>query len=135
MMIYGLDFTSVPSHKKPITCVRCRLDRDGLHLESCDTLPSFDVFESFLAQPGPWVAGLDFPFGQPRKLVENMGWPNTWEGAKAFIQDGSGDALDALLCAIQAGWAYSQPNQHFGIPADCDLLEGWIVDPGLALEI
>lgn len=49
--------------------------------------------------------------------------------ADEFIQDGSGDRLDALLCAIQAGWAYALRTQNFGIPANCDLLEGWIVDP------
>jgi hypothetical protein len=49
--------------------------------------------------------------------------------ANVFVQDHSGDHLDALLCAVQAGWAYSQRDQNFGIPADCDPLEGWIVDP------
>ena len=37
--------------------------------------------------------------------------------AEAFIDDGSGDKLDALLCAVQAGWAYTQRNQNYGIPA------------------
>ena len=48
-----------------------------------------------------------------------------------FIQDGSGDQLDGLLCAIQAGWAYTQRDHNYGIPADCDPLEGWIADPVL----
>jgi len=56
------------------------------------------------------------------------------EQAEAFVRDGTGDALDAFLCAIQAGWAYSQSERNFGIPADCDPLEGWIVDPSLADE-
>jgi hypothetical protein len=54
------------------------------------------------------------------------------EDANVLIRDGSGDSLDALLCAIQAGWAYSQRDRNFGIPQDCDPLEGWIVDPLLA---
>jgi hypothetical protein len=49
--------------------------------------------------------------------------------AELFIQDGSGDRLDAFLCAIQAGWAYSQRERNFGIPEECDPREGWIVDP------
>ena len=53
--------------------------------------------------------------------------------AGAFIDDGTGDELDALLCAVQAGWAYSKHNQNYGIPVGCDPLEGWIVDP-LLLE-
>ncbi len=47
--------------------------------------------------------------------------------ASSFICDTKADELDALMCAIQAAWAYLQPN--FGIPEQCDALEGWIVDP------
>ena len=275
MKIFGVDFTSVPSSKKAIACAECRLDDDSLTLESTFFLKSFNEFENFLQQPGPWLAGMDFPFGQPRRLIENIGWPQTWEGyvnhvskmtkpefvetlaqyrkgraagdkqhlrrtdelahsrspmmlygvpvgkmffegahrlldsgvsilpcsvrgdsrivveaypalvarrwvenrsyktddvkkqtsakrsareeivrglrsedtrlyfgfdidfsndyADACIEDGSGDKLDALLCAIQAGWAYSHREQNFGIPTDCDRLEGWIVDPGMEI--
>jgi hypothetical protein len=52
--------------------------------------------------------------------------------ADVFVQDSSGDRLDALLCAVQAGWAYTQRQHNFGIPVECDSLEGWIVDPLLA---
>jgi hypothetical protein len=271
MKIYGIDFTSAPNSKKAITYAQCSLSEKGLFLEALGRLTSFDEFEYFLRQPGPWVAGIDFPFGQPRTLIENLGWPQTWggyvgcvakmtkfqfvdlltnycigrnkgdkhhlratdklaksrspmmlyrvpvakmffEGAprllnaglsiqpcsvrddprlvveaypalvarrwlgqrgyktdtvkqqtskrqsareeilcglrstdaktqfgfgvyfsdehtNTFIGDGSGDQLDALLCAVQAGWAYSQRDRNFGIPIDCDPLEGWIVDP------
>lgn len=271
MKIYGLDFTSAPRLRKPITYAQCRLDEDSLFLEKLGCLTSFAEFETFLHQSGPWIAGMDFPFGQPRTLIENIGWPQTWQGyvnlvsgmtrfqfitmltdyckdreqgdkhhlrrtdrltharspmmlyrvpvgkmffegaprllnsgvsiqpchvrndprvlveaypalvarrwignrsykndtvkgqtssrqaarekiiqgllstdmktcfgfdvhfndehRNALIQDGSADRLDALLCAIQAGWAYSQRDHNFGIPIDCDSLEGWIVDP------
>lgn len=49
------------------------------------------------------------------------------DAASASLDDKSGDMLDAVLCALQAAWASTVPN--FGIPADCDPLEGWIVDP------
>jgi hypothetical protein len=274
MKIYGIDFTSVPGPRKAITYAVCRLTEDGLALERLGALTSFEEFEGFLQVPGPWVAGMDLPFGQPRKLIENIGWPDTWEGmirhisemsrsefvytleshceirekgdkhhlrhtdraarsrspmmlyrvpvgkmffegaprlleagvnippchvradprtvlevypalvarrwigdrsyksdtlkqqtserrsareeilsrlrtsearnhfgfvvdiheedANLLIQDGTGDRLDSLLCAIQAGWAYTQRDRNFGIPANCDPLEGWIVDPLLA---
>ncbi len=48
---------------------------------------------------------------------------------EGLAQDGSAERLDAVLCAVQAAWAYSRRPQNFGIPADCDRLEGWIVDP------
>jgi hypothetical protein len=40
--------------------------------------PSFDLFENVLQTPGPWIAGIDFPFGQSRTFVENIGWPGNW---------------------------------------------------------
>lgn len=271
MKIYGVDFTSTPSSKKPITCAQCRLDEDCLFLENLSCLTSFDEFETFLCRSGPWIAGMDFPFGQPRTFIENIGWPQMWDGyvnlvskmtrlqfvetlteyckdrktgdkhhlrhtdklanarspmmlyrvpagkmffegatrllksgvsiqpcyvradprlvvegypalaarrwighrsykndttkgqtltrqaareeilhalrstdvkfhfgfdvhlnndhVTSLIEDGSADQLDALLCAIQAGWAYSQRDHNFGIPIECDPLEGWIVDP------
>ncbi len=43
----------------------------------------------------------------------------------ALADDGSGDALDAVLCLLQAGWASRQPG--WGLPAKVDALEGWIV--------
>jgi hypothetical protein len=42
-------------------------------------LTDFEQFEAFLAHPGPWTARLDFPFGQPLKLVKNLDWGETWE--------------------------------------------------------
>jgi hypothetical protein len=43
----------------------------------------------------------------------------------ALLDDASGDALDAVLCLLQAGWAAQQPQ--WGLPAQLDPLEGWIV--------
>jgi hypothetical protein len=43
----------------------------------------------------------------------------------ALVDDASGDALDAVLCLVQAAWAAGQPG--FGLPAGVDPLEGWIV--------
>jgi hypothetical protein len=44
---------------------------------------------------------------------------------EALVADASGDALDAVLCLLQAGWAAARPG--WGLPADVDPLEGWIV--------
>ena len=273
MQICGLDFTSAPSKRKPITCVSCELDGTLLQVQSSHVFPTFAEFEVFLHSPGPWLAALDFPFGQPHKLITNLGWPATWqeyiqliaamdkatfeatlttyhqsrplgdklhlratdklagaispmmlhrvpvgkmffagatrllssdvsvlpchptdstrivlEGypslvarkwlgrrsyksderskqtpaqeeargtlltalcspslletygcilsipnslATLFVQEPMGDALDALLCAIQAAWAYIQRDTGYGIPTWCDRNEGWIVNPGL----
>ena len=39
--------------------------------------------------------------------------------------DGSGDLLDSVLCAVQAGWASLKPR--FGLPRVIHPCEGWIV--------
>ncbi len=77
-MVYGMDFTSAPRRAKPITRACCLLDGSVLTVEGFEDLVSFDAFERALTQPGRWVAGIDFPFGQSRKLVSNLGWPLAW---------------------------------------------------------
>jgi hypothetical protein len=251
----------------------CDLEDSVLSVRDFRRLLRFEAFEAFLASDAPWIAGIDFPFGQPRKLIDNLGWPRSWEGyvgavhamgktefeqtwaryraprpkgdkqhrretdiransrspmmlagvpvGKMFFQgaprllasgasirpfrhadnrriiveaypalvarkwigtrryktdtklkhtleketarrkiatgllspklrehyglsvalsgeavdqlvhDSAADQLDALLCAVQAGWAYSRRREDYGIPAECDTLEGWIVDPGM----
>ena len=42
-----------------------------------------------------------------------------------LVADGSGDLLDAAICALQAAWAARRPR--YGIPADAPAGEGWIV--------
>lgn len=273
MNIFGLDFTSAPSSRKPITCAVCELSELVVHVKGSQAYTSFTQFEQFLQQEGPWLAAFDFPFGQPRKLLENLNWPLTWEGyvqhvaemdkvafeetlthyqasrpagdkqhtratdklagarspmmlhrvpvgkmffqgtprllhagvsilpcrpnatttialegypalvaqrfvgktsyksderkkqtteqqaarqcivdgicsqalqeiyyvklelgttlADRLVQEPMGDELDAVLCAIQAAWTYTQHASGYGIPSTCDAVEGWIVDPGL----
>ncbi len=47
-----------------------------------------------------------------------------------LVDDASGDSLDAVLCLMQAAWAYMQHEQgapRYGLPAGMDPLEGWII--------
>jgi Protein of unknown function (DUF429) len=273
MKIYGLDFTSAPSPRKPITCAACDLQDTLLRVRNCLKLPGFEDFEAFLCSDGPWLAALDFPFGQPRRLIFHLGWPEIWEGymqviasmgkkefeetlkhyresrppgdkqhlratdvlasarspmmlhrvpvgkmffegatrllrsevstlpcrqtadkriavegypalvvrrsigkrsyksderggqtkdreaarrdiiywlhssevmklygfrvelsdemGERLVEDQMGDELDAVLCAVQGGWAYLQRDRGYGIPVESDGLEGWIIDPSM----
>lgn len=272
LRIYGLDFTSAPSERKPLIALRCTLEDYTLRVEDAETLVSFGEFEAWLETPGPWVCGMDFPFGQPKDLVAALGWPADWEGyvgrvarlgkegfeaeiradmasrprgekwryrladrrsgsssammlfrvpvgkmffqgaprllrsgadiepcrpngdprvvveaypavvarrflgrepykrdavpdtperkaareklvaglqsnrvpevygfrvgvgrswRERFIEEPGADALDSLLCAIQAGWAYTKRHDGWGVPPECDREEGWILDPAL----
>ena len=275
MRIYGLDFTSAPGRRKPLIVLGCTIREETLRVEDSETLTDFGGFEGFLQRQGPWVCGMDFPFGQPRSLVSALGWPGSWEGyvgkvgglakdefegairadmalrppgskwryrfadrrsgsssammlfrvpvGKMFYQgaprllasgvrvepcrrngddrvaveaypavvarrflgrraykrdavpdtperrsaretlisglqstalrevygftvemkgawreefagDPSADALDSLLCAVQAAWAYLRRDEDYGVPPECDPDEGWIVDPALVAE-
>jgi hypothetical protein len=275
MRIYGLDFTSAPGRRKPLIVLCCTLEGGSLHVEDSETLTSFGGFEDFLQRRGPWVCGMDFPFGQPRSLVAALGWPESWEGyvrevgtlskeefegkiradmalrppgskwryrladrrsgsssammlfrvpvgkmfyqgaprlfasgvrvepcrrngdgrvtveaypaivarhflgrtaykrdgvpdtperrsaretllrglesavlrdvygfvvemearwREEFVSDPSADALDSLLCAVQAAWAYEKRDEGYGVPPECDSDEGWILDPALLAE-
>ena len=275
MRIYGLDFTSAPGRRKPLIALCCTLKGDSLRVEGSETLTDFGGFEDFLQTEGPWVCGMDFPFGQPGSLVAAVGWPEGWEGyvsevgtlpkeefegkiradmakrpagskwryrladrrsgsssammlfrvpvGKMFYQgaprllasgvrvepcrrngdarvaveaypavvarrflgrtaykrdavpdtperrsaretllnglgsstlrdaygfvvemegpwreeaasDPSADALDSLLCAVQAAWAHRKRDEGYGVPPECDPNEGWIVDPALLVD-
>ncbi len=272
MKIYGLDFTSAPARRKPLVALRCTLAGNVLRVEEADTLTDFPAFEAWLGTPGPWVCGMDFPFGQPRDLVEALGWPKDWSGyvgevsrlgkegfegairadmasrpygkkwryrladrrsgsssammlfrvpvgkmffqgaprllasgvsvepcrpngdgrvaveaypavvarrflgrkpykrdgvpdtperraarerlvlgldsralreaygfaveidrrwRERFVEEPGADALDSLLCAVQAAWAYTRRDENWGVPPECDRDEGWILDPAL----
>jgi len=80
VIIYGVDFTSAPSSRKPITAAEATLKGGELRVARVAALASWAEFERFLKRPGPWVAGFDFPFSQPRRLIRALRWPSTWTG-------------------------------------------------------
>jgi hypothetical protein len=43
-----------------------------------------------------------------------------------LIMDASGDLLDAVLCTLQAAWAWQRRDAGYGLPPH-DPLEGWII--------
>lgn len=85
MRLFGLDFTSTPRRRKPITCADCQLSGGTLSLTDLRHFTDFGQFEAFLHTPGPWLAGFDFPFSQPRPLIEALDWPQTWADAVQHI--------------------------------------------------
>jgi hypothetical protein len=108
--IFGLDFTSAPSRKKPLVAVGCTFDGRSLRVEEAEVMAGFEPFEAFLRRGGPWVCGMDFPFGQPRSLVEAMGWPASWEGYVGKVSRLSKvdfeDAIKADMATRPAGARY-----------------------------
>jgi len=97
MNIYGIDFTSTPNRKKPIICAVGELTDNKLHIKHLLKSASLNEFEVFLKRRGPWLAGFDFPFGQPRKLIDNLDWSQNWKDYVANIATMSQQAFETVL--------------------------------------
>ncbi|MEP7058346.1 MAG: DUF429 domain-containing protein [Caldimonas sp.] len=76
--VAGVDFTSAPTRRKPVTVALGRSDGAEVTLERIDAHPRYADLVGWLRTPGPWIAAFDFPFGLPRELVETLGWPTEW---------------------------------------------------------
>ena len=80
-LIAGIDFTSRPTARKPVTVALGHVvpaTPGTVKLERIDAHANFGGFSQWLLTPGPWVAAFDFPFGLPRELVQTLGWPEQW---------------------------------------------------------
>ena len=139
MRVYGIDFTSKPCKSKPLTCLECEFDGSILRAGSLVEWNAFKEFEEFLESEGEWIAGMDFPFGLPRKFIENIGWPTTWESYVDYvgslersrfreILDGykehrqKGDKEHLRLVDVAAGSI--SPQKQYGVPVAMMFFEG-----------
>lgn len=102
MKIFGVDFTSRPSRTKSITCLPSDFDGKRLTAASPVHWQNFLDFEDALRADGEWVAGIDFPFGQARRFVENIGWPVGWADYVALVGDLTRDEFKDLLNAYKS---------------------------------
>jgi hypothetical protein len=76
--VAGIDFTSRPTRRKPITVALGQVSGGAVRLTRVDTHLSFESLAEWLLTPGPWVAAFDMPFGLPRELVTTLAWPTEW---------------------------------------------------------
>ena len=112
MRIYGVDFTCAPRKAKPITVASGVLKRDLLDIESLEEIESFAGFEAFLARPGPWIGGFDFPFSLPRELVRDLGWPAQWPALVAHCGAMDRLAFRSRLDAYRASRPVGKKYAH-----------------------
>jgi hypothetical protein len=139
MRVYGIDFTSTPSRRKPLTCLACTFDDRLLRTETLEEWQDFSEFERALKRPGPWIAGIDFPFGQSRRFIENIGWPADWAGyvrhAQSFGRAGFRHALDCYRASRPDGDKEHRrqtdmaagsisPQKLYGVPVALMFFEG-----------
>ena len=107
MQLSGVDFTSAPSRRKPITVAFGRVGEDAslVVLEAVVEHVDFDSFAAWLRTPGAWLAAFDFPFGLPRELVESLGWPRQWLPLMHYYRGLS----RAEIVATFRGWCAARP--------------------------
>jgi hypothetical protein len=104
-LLLGCDFSSRPRREKPIVLALGRRLGNDVLLSKLEQLPSLDVFGDWLRRPGPWVGAFDFPFGLPRELVVDLGWPTGWEPCLRHYAALSRDAIRAVF----AGYCAARP--------------------------
>jgi hypothetical protein len=75
LTLWGIDFTSAPTPRKPIVVASGHCVGRVLRLQQLQQLPRMVQFEALLHSSGPWLAALDLPFGLPAEFVraQNLG--------------------------------------------------------------
>ena len=77
--IVGCDFSSSPSKRKPIVFAIGSALNGHVSLLKLERVESLDGFSAWLTQNTSWIGAFDLPFGLPRELVEQLGWPTAWQ--------------------------------------------------------
>ena len=118
--LLGLDFSSAPTRRKPITVAQGRRQGQVLRLDGLLAFETLAQLSEFLSRPEPWLGGFDFPFGLPRELVQALGWPQEWRALMAHY----GGLSRAEIRATFAAFCDARPvGQKFAHRA-CDLPAG-----------
>jgi len=100
--LIGVDFSSRPTRRKPITVAHGERHGAVLRLGAAERLASLEAFAGSLARPGPWLGAFDFPFGLPRELVEHLGWPTDWAALMTHYGGLSREQIRATFAAFCA---------------------------------
>jgi len=107
--LIGVDFTSAPTRRKPITVARGTLAGAVLRLDRVDACTSFPAFEAVLAEPGPWAGAFDFPFGLPRVFVDAMGLGANCAEISAAVHARCAARMD--FRALVDAWGHGLPHR------------------------
>ena len=114
-------------------------DGDVLCARLLEEWHDFASFEHALNRAGPWIAGIDFPFGQARRFVETIGWPLNWAAyvqyAHTLGRSGYRQALDSYRMGRAEGDKEHRrrtdiaagsisPQKLYGVPVGLMFFEG-----------
>ncbi len=147
MRLAGVDFTSAPRPRKPITVATAGAVASGatgadavLVLERIDALESFEAWEAWLREPGPWLGAFDFPFAFARAFVAAQGWPLDGPDAWAAITGRVAALSRPGLIERCRAWCDARPAGDKFAHRACDATAGssasmkW-VNPPVALML
>jgi hypothetical protein len=102
MPLVGVDFSSRPTPRKPITVAHGERQGAVLRMQRLEALPSLEAYAAWLQAPGPWLGAFDFPFSLPRELVEHLGWPTEWPRLLAHYAGLSREEIRSTFAAFCA---------------------------------
>jgi hypothetical protein len=118
LTLLGVDYSSAPSKKKPITVARGTRVGAVLRLDRLDTLPTQADFEALLAEPGPWFGAFDFPFGLPRAFVVAQQLGTDTAAVVAELRRRCPDRM--AFRALVDAWGNTQPQGQRLLHRRCD---------------
>ena len=134
MQVVGCDFSSRPSTRKPIAMAFGRLLDEGLVvLDGLRGFASLGEWAAWLALPAEpaWVGGFDLPFGLPRELVEQLGWPTDWAACMdhyaGLTRDEIRERFKAFCAARPAGGKFA--HRATDRPAGASPSMKWVNPP------
>lgn len=112
MQVLGCDFSSRPSRAKPIVQALGTRQGDEVLLTQVLRYTTLLAWQQSLMAPGPWVGGFDLPFGLPRSLVQDLGWPLDWAGSMDHYAQLSRADIRATFARFCAGRPAGQKLAH-----------------------
>lgn len=107
MPLWGVDFSSAPSKRKPVLLARGVLRGAVLQLQGLQALPTLAEFEALLQTPGPWLGAFDFPFGLPRAFVQAQGLGDDTRSVITELQRRCATRMQ--FRALVDAWGNTQP--------------------------
>ncbi len=105
--LWGVDFSSAPTRRKPVVLARGHLRGSVLRLLSLQDLPTLAAFEETLRQPGPWWGGFDLPFGLPRAFVQAQDLGDNTRTVVQRVHQRCASRMD--FRRLVDGWGNTQP--------------------------
>lgn len=119
MRIWGIDFVTTPSPRNPLVVVGGELNNGVLRLDSLERF-GHNALPAVLDREGPWVLGLDVPFGLPAEFVSSESLRPGWHSYADVISRMTWPDLQSRLGSFRAQRSKGQREPK----RECDRLAG-----------